>query len=212
MSARIIYLCCILLPLAGAGQKHFDFNSNCRQAYQSIIQLKLGEGMRILEAEKKRDPDNLIPFFLDNYIDFFQLFFNEDLTQYTVWKGRLDRRLELMSEGPASSPFQLFTRSVIHFQWAAIQIKFADNWSAAWDFRRSFLQSKECGEGFPDFSPAYMLSGAMEVVAGTIPDGYKWLSSMLGIRGTVTGGMRRLERFLAAGDANAELFHDEALF
>jgi tetratricopeptide (TPR) repeat protein len=202
----------LLLPLAGAGQKHFDFTSSCREAYESIIQLRLDDGKRMLEAEKKRDPDNLIPFFLDNYIDFFQLFFNEDVTQYTAWKGRSDRRLELMSEGPSSSPFQLFTRSVIHFQWAAIQIKFADNWSAAWDFRRSFLQSKQCGEEFPRFSPAFMLSGAMEVVAGTIPDGYKWLSSMLGIRGTVTGGMQRLERFLAADDPDAILFHDEALF
>lgn len=212
MSARTILWCFLLVPVLGAGQKHFDFNSNCRQAYQSIIELRLDDGMRMLEAEKKRDPDNLIPIFLDNYIDFFQLFFNEDAAQYMAWKGRLDQRLELMSQGPASSPFQLFTRSVIHFQWAAIRIKFADNWDAAWDFRRSFVQSKECGEAFPGFSPAQMLSGAMEVVAGTIPDGYKWLSSLLGIRGTVTGGMQRLDRFLATGDANAALFHDEALF
>ena len=194
------------------GEKHYDFNNNCRQAYQAIIQLRLDEGSRILEAEKKRDGNNLIPFFLDNYIDFFQLFFNEDAGQYAAWKARRDSRLELMSEGPESSPFNLFTRSVIHFQWAAIQIKFGDNWDAAWDFRRSFLQGKECMSTFPDFLPATMLTGAMEVVAGTIPDGYRWLSSLLGIRGTVTGGTQRLQHFLASEDANAQLFRDEAIF
>lgn len=212
MSVRFIQLCVLFLPVLCIGQKHFDFNNNCRAAYRSIIELRLDEGNRILEAEKKRDSNNLIPFFLDNYIDFFQLFFNEDASQYAAWKGRRDQRLELMSEGPESSPFNLFTRSVIHFQWAAIQIKFGDNWDAAWDFRRSFIQSKDCAGQFADFSPAVMVSGAMEVVAGTIPDGYKWLSSLLGIKGTVSGGMRQLEYFLDAGDANAILFRDEAIF
>src|SRR6201992_561046 len=102
---------CLLIPVLGIGQRHYDFNNNGRQSYQSMIQLKLDEGSKLLEAEKKRDPNNLIPFFLDNYIDFFQLFFNEDATQYAAWKRRRDQRLGLMSEGPESSPFNLFTRS-----------------------------------------------------------------------------------------------------
>jgi tetratricopeptide (TPR) repeat protein len=212
VSTRFIHLCVLFVPVLCIGQKHYDFNNSCRQAYQSILQLRLEEGSRLLEAEKKRDPNNLIPFFLDNYIDFFQLFFNEDAAQYARWKGRRDQRLEWMSEGPESSPFNLFTRSVIHFQWAAIQIKFGDNWDAAWDFRRSFIQSKDCAERFPGFSPSGMVSGAMEVVAGTIPDGYKWLSSLLGIKGTVSGGMHQLEHFVAGDDLYAQLFRDEAIF
>lgn len=166
----------------------------------------------MLEGEKKRDPGNLIPYFLDNYIDFFQLFFNEDARQYAAWKDRRDQRLELMSQGPEGSPWNLFTRSLIHFQWAAIQIKFGDNWDAAWDFRRSFLQTKDCASQYPSFLPASMLSGAMEVVAGTIPDGYKWLSNLLGIKGSIAGGMQKLERFLGSGDVNALLYRDEAIF
>jgi hypothetical protein len=212
LSARIAILFCLSVPLLSTGQKHYDFNDDCRQAYQAIIRLRLEEGSRLLEAEKKRDPDNLIPFFLDNYIDFFQLFFNEDAAQYGAWKGRLDKRLELMGEGPESSPFNLFTRSVIHFQWAAVQIKFGEYWDAGWNFRRSFLQSRDCEKQFPSFSPALMLSGAMQVVAGTIPDGYKWLSSLLGIRGSISGGMQQMEHFLAAADGWAELYRDEATF
>jgi tetratricopeptide (TPR) repeat protein len=209
---RIALLPCLLIPLLGVGQKHYDFNNTCRQAYQSIIELRLEEGSRLLESEKKRDPNNLIPFFLDNYIDFFQLFFNEDAGQYEAWKDRLDQRLELMSQGPESSPFHLFTRSVIHFQWAAIQIKFGNNWDAGWDFRRSFLQSRDCAKRFPGFAAATMLSGAMQVVAGTIPDGYKWLSSLLGIKGNIVNGMQQLERFLVSTDEWAGLYRDEAIF
>jgi len=209
---KLALVACLFFPILSKGQKHYEFNNTCRQAYQSIIALRLEEGSRLLEMEKKRDPDNLIPFFLDNYIDFFQLFFNEDAGQYAAWKGRLDQRLELMSQGPESSPFHLFTRSVIHFQWAAIQIKFGNNWDAGWDFRRSFLQSRDCARRFPDFPLAGMLSGAMQVVAGTIPDGYKWLSSLLGIRGNIGTGMQKLERFLTLNDEWAELYRDEATF
>lgn len=212
MSARTIILVIFLLPCLVNGQKHFDFNSNCQQAYQEIIQLKLRSGQKILDGEKQRDPNNLIPVFLENYIDFFTLFFNEDPAEYEARKGQLERRLELMSEGPESSPFNLFTRSVIHFQWAAIKVKFGYNWDAGWDFRRSFIQSKEDLQQFPSFQPAAMLSGTMQVVAGTIPEGYKWLSNLLGIKGNIKGGMQHLEHFLASSDPWAVLYRDEAIF
>jgi len=37
-----------------------------------------------LNAEKTLHPDNLIPYFLENYIDFFILFFNEDPVEYKI--------------------------------------------------------------------------------------------------------------------------------
>jgi len=201
-----------LRPACAMGEKRFDFNAQCQEAYQDIIQLKLDAGQKILDAEKKRDPDNLIPLFLENYIDFFILFFNEDPAEYQARKGMLDQRIRWMNEGPESSPFYLFTHSLIHFQWAAIKIKFGDNWDAGWEFRRSFLQSKESMKKFPSFMPAQMLSGAMEVVAGTIPDGYKWLSSLLGIKGNIKGGMDRLNNVLTSDDATSHWFRKEATF
>jgi hypothetical protein len=212
ISSRIFYLLLFLSPYWAFGQKHFDFNNNCQQAYREIIQLKLESGQRMLDAEKKRDPSNLIPAYLENYIDFFTLFFNEDPAEYQSRKEMQDKRIQWMSEGPESSPFYLFTKSVIHFQWAAIKIKFGNNWDAGWEFRRSFLQSKENQQKFPSFQPAIMLSGAMQVVAGTIPDGYKWLSGLLGIKGNMTKGMQQLEHFLSAGDQWGMLYHDEAIF
>lgn len=212
MVLRIAIVVVLSLPVAGYGQKHFDFNPGCRRAYRAIVQLRLDEGGQLLAAEKKRDPDNLIPFFLDNYIDFFRLFFNEDAAEYSAAKARLDQRLESMNEGPENSPFSLFTRSVIHFQWAAIKIKMGSSLDAGLEFRRSFLESQDCRQKFPDFGPALMVSGAMHVVAGTIPDGYRWLSNLLGIRGSVKEGMGELDQFLGMNDEWSELYRDEANF
>ncbi|HXB29941.1 MAG TPA: hypothetical protein VNW49_08990, partial [Puia sp.] len=82
----------------------FDFNAECRKAYQEIIKLKLNTGRQILETEKKAHPNNLIPYFLDNYIDFFTLFFNEDPAEYRRRKPFLEQRLAMLKKGDPASP------------------------------------------------------------------------------------------------------------
>jgi tetratricopeptide (TPR) repeat protein len=210
-SCLAIFLLALLYVPARA-QKVFDFNDRCRQAYHDIVQLKLASGQQLLNAEKAQHPNNLIPYFLENYIDFFTLFFNEDPAEYKKRLPNRDTRLELLSKGPENSPFLLFTRSVIHFQWAAIRVKFGNNWDAGWEFRRSFLQIKNNQQTFPQFTPNALYAGAMQVAAGTIPDGYKWLSNLLGINGSITKGMARVNTFLQGTDEWSALFHDEAVF
>ena len=199
---------------SGAAQipYRFDFNAECRKAYEEIIKLRLSSGKRILDSERKSDPGNLIPYFLENYIDFFTLYFNEDPAEYRRRKPSIDQRLAIMKKGDPSSPFYLFTRSVIYFQWAAVEIKFGDRWDAAWSFRRSFLIGKENLDKFPDFQPGRMLQGSMQVAAGTIPPGYQWLSKLLGIQGTIEAGMKNLEEALNSNDPYAGIFHNEASF
>lgn len=210
---KIIFLLSLLFfSISSLSQKNFDFNNNCQLAYKEIIKLKLSSGQQMLDAEKKLHPDNLIPYFLENYIDFFILFFNEDPAVYKLKENNEEKRLQLMNKGSESSPYYLFTKSVIHFQWAAIKIKFGNNWDAGWDFRRSFLQGKENQEKFPAFLPNAMLNGTMQVAAGTIPDGYKWLSNLLGIKGSIKAGMQQLEQFLAQNENAALLYREEAIF
>jgi hypothetical protein len=201
-----------MLSLSARAQKTFDFNTACRQAYKEIVQLKLESGQRLLNAEKAQHPDNLVPYFLENYIDFFTLFFNEDPAEYKKRIHKLDDRLDLMNEGPKNSPFYLYTRSVLHFQWAAIRIKFGERWDAGWEFRRSFLEAKDNLKAHPSFSPNLLYYGAMQMVTATIPDGYKWLSNLLGMKGNMKTGMQRVKQFLEGTDEWAQLFHEEAVF
>lgn len=190
----------------------YDFNLYCQQAYREIIRLKLSTGQQLLEKEKKRHPDNLIPYFLENYIDFFELFFNEDPAEFRKRIRNRAKRLDKLNTGPESSPFYLFTKSIVHFQWAAVQIKFGHNWDAGWEFRRSFLQAKACEKAFPDFYPNQLYASAMQVAAGTIPDGYQWLSNLLSIKGSISKGMAGIRTFMKRTDEWSVVFREEALF
>lgn len=190
----------------------FDFNAKCQQAYNEIIQLKLKNGQALLDEEKRNHPNNLIPYFLENYIDFFILFFNEDPDDYRKRIGNLNKRLKWMDKGPEKSPYFLFTKSVIHFQWAAVRIKFGYTWDAGWQLRRAYLQIKENMISFPTFTPNLVYNGAMQVAVGTIPEGYTWLSNLFGLKGSIKAGMKRLRIFLEYKNDLSLLFHDEAAF
>ena len=122
-----------------ARQKVYDFNPRCQQAYDAIMQLRVDAGTALLDAEKKEHPDNLIPYFLENYIDFFTLFFNEDPSVYAQRKSLRDTRLDMMEEGPESSPYYLYTQAAIRFQWGMIRVKFGEKWDAVWEIRKAFM-------------------------------------------------------------------------
>ena len=71
---------------------------------------------------------------------------------------------------------------------------------------------KDNAKKFPGFPPNQMFRGAMQVAAGTIPDGYRWLSNMMGIRGSIHSGMKELRTFLQSPDPVAMLYRNEGIF
>lgn len=197
---------------AGAQSKRFDFNTRCRQAYHDIMMMKLNSGTRLLQEEEQADPNNLAPYFLDNYADFFRLFFSADPQEYNRLKGKRDQRLAMMDQGDPGSPYYLYTKAVIHFQWAIVKIVFEEYWPAAWEFRRSYLLIKDNYRRFPAFGPNKMLLGAMQAVMGTVPDGYKWATNILGMSGSISKGMSLLKSYVNDTGTEGELFKEEAYF
>ena len=83
---------------------------------------------------------------------------------------------------------------------------------AGWDFRKAFSLLKENRKKFPSFLPNNMISGPMLVVAGTIPDAYKWLASLFGIKGSIKDGMTQMQQFINSNDPLARMFFNEASF
>jgi len=210
-----IFLTLTLLSIffsASARQKAYDFNTRCQQAYEAIMQLRIDDGKALLEAEKREHPDNLIPYFLDNYADFFPLYFNEDPAVYNAKKGLRGTRLSKMEEGPDTSPYYLYTQATIKFQWALIRIKFGERWDAGWEIRKAYQTLKDNQRKFPQFLPNSMLLGTMQTVFGSIPDGYKWVSNVLGMKGSIKDGMQTLQHFIDSNAPQAQLFRPEACY
>ncbi len=197
---------------AGSSKYYFDFNARCKQAYQAMVSLRIAEGNSLLKAELQENPDNLIPVLLANYDDCLTLLFNGDPKEYARRKASLDKRINLIEQGDESSPWYKYSLGALYFQWAAVRIRFNEYWSAGTDFRKSYGQLKENRKKFPDFRNNQVLLGTEEAIIGTIPDSYKWITSMLGMKGDVRKGTAQIVDFLGHRDASASLMREEAIF
>ena len=193
-------------------EKYYDFNATCQQAYHELTSLKIESGKALLKQEEQAHPDNLIPYFLENYADLYPLFFNEDLKEFDQKYPLKEARLSAMKLGPQDSPWYLFTQAMLQMQWAAIHIKFNEKWAAGWSVKAAFGLIKENTKKFPAFFPNKVISGPLQAAAGTIPAGYQWLSSMMGVKGNIANGMNDLQSLINSKDPTAVIFKDEALF
>lgn len=211
MRLSLLIICSFIFSFVHA-EKVFDFTLTCQQAYTQISMLKLNAGEQLVQQARKENPDNLIPEILDSYIDFYVLFFNEDPAEYDKRIQNFEDRLDKIEEGPDNSPFYNFCRTVVYMQKASVEIKFGNQWSAGWDFRKAFSLIKENRKDFPSFQLNNLIYGPMLVAAGTIPDGYKWLASIFGIKGSVKDGVAIMQQFVNSKDSLVRLFFNEASF
>jgi tetratricopeptide (TPR) repeat protein len=211
-AALIVWIFLICSGYTVQAEKTYDFNTTCQQAYQELISLKINSGKKIVTLARKQNPNNLIPDLLDSYADFLVLFFNEDAADYKRLKDQFDIRINRLAGGPKQSPYNKYSQSVVYIQKACVAVKFGEKWKAGWDFRKSFSLIKENRKSFPTFQPNNMIYGPMQVIAGTIPDSYKWLAGLFGIKGSINEGMNLLRTMLYGTDADARLFHTEAIF
>jgi tetratricopeptide (TPR) repeat protein len=174
--------------------------------------LKLATGKELIAKERLLNPDNLIPLILEGYADFFLLFFNEDPGEYGARKDNFDQRIAAFDSGPINSPYYRYGKALTYLQRAAIKIKFGERYSAGWDFKKANSLIKDNAEKYPSFQLNNMLTGPIEVVIGTVPPGYKWITSLFGMKGSISGGMQVMRNFINSNDTNARLFSNEAIF
>ena len=189
----------------------FDFNDSCRKAYNTIIALKLDEGSALLKSEEKRNPHNLIAVYLENYIDFLNVYTNDTRTLYEQLKKNKDLRLSFLIEGDIKTPYYLFTQAEVNLQWAAMDIKFGEYLNAVFEIRRAFKFLEMNQKEFPDFKPDKKSLGVLYSLLGSVPDKYKWGVNLLGMEGNIEKGMAYLSELVEYGKKNDFIYQEETV-
>ena len=206
----IAWICCC--TITANAEKVFEFNSTCQQAYQEITRLKISSARLLINKAKQQNPENLVTQALENYIDFYTLFFNEDPAEYKIYKKNIATRIEQLKSGPESSPLYRFFLGLAYMQRAGVSMRFGEKWNAGWDFKKGYGYIKDNKKEFPTFTPNDLLYGPMQAMIGTIPSGYKWIAGLFGMKGSIKNGMKTTRNFLNSPDPWARLFSNEAAF
>lgn len=192
MRKTAFILCFILLKNGASCAQNFEFNSNCKQAYQSIFKLKINEGLQHLEKEKKENPKNYMPYFIENYADFLKLYVNDNVSLYESTEPKVSARLEKLKDGKTNSPYYLYTQADVHLQWAMCKIKFGDNLSAVFEVKKAYTLLLDNQKKYPDFKPNIKSLGLLHTIFGAVPDKYKFGAKLLGLKGSIDEGLKEL--------------------
>jgi len=191
--------------------QNFDFNENCRKAYNALISLRLDEGGALLKAEEKKNADNLVAVYLENYIDFLQVYTSDTRPQYDQLKKNKDVRLSMLMAGDPSSPYYLFSQAEVNVQWAALSIKFGEYLNAIFEIRKAYKLLEENQNKFPDFKANKKTLGVLYALLGSVPDKYKWGVNLLGMEGSVEKGIGYLKELTEYGKQNDFIYHEETV-
>ena len=170
----------------------FDFNNNCKEAYQSILSLQFNHAGKLLKTEKASHPGNLIPAYLENYIDFLSVFIREDPLAFEKFRNAQEQRLDLLKKGKPGSPWYRYCLGNMRIQFAICRMKFGEYKSAALDISHANSDLKENRTLYPDFLIQNSGLGLIHVLAGIIPDNYTWVLKILGLEGNVKKGLDEL--------------------
>ncbi|MCD4697232.1 MAG: hypothetical protein K8S16_13425 [Bacteroidales bacterium] len=182
----------LIASLSGIGQYHYDFNENCRNAYSTINSLKFEEGKKLIDREKIVNPNNNIPYLLDNYIYFLTVFIGETEDDFDLFDDLKDDIIDRLKDGDESSPYYRYCLAQVYLQWAVARIKFKEYVTATFEINKAYRLLEKNREEFPEFLPNLINLGLLHTMIGTIPDNYSWVKKMVGIEGTIDQGVNEI--------------------
>ena len=209
---KLIFSIFFVLQIVTAfAQKRFEWTPALRDAYHKTTSLRFQEAEAGLASIRKNDPDNLLILHVENYLDFFRVYLNEDETEFKKLEKNKDQRIErIEKEGDKNSPYYLYLLADIRLQWSLARLKFEQYSSAFFETNKAFKLLTENAEKYPQFMPNKKDLGILHAMTGTIPGGYKWavewLSSM---EGTIDEGRGELEEVVAYARQHDFIYEQE---
>ncbi|MEE1885316.1 tetratricopeptide repeat protein [Pedobacter flavus] len=192
---------------------HFDFNANCKSAFEAIFDLRLNDAKAIVAKEKRLNPNNGITILLDNYIDYFTILTSDSKSDFDRLKGLKTGRLEALEGMDKNSPYYLFAQAEVNLQWGMLKSRFQEYFSSGLDIKRANTLLTTNAKKFPQFLPNRKSLGLINVIFGAIPPNLKGVFSTIGIRGDVNVGIQTLEALMKTmPNSEYQFFTDELVF
>ena len=182
----------------------YDFNENCINAFNKILCLRFEEGENLISIEKSKHPDNLIPYYIESYIDFITLMIGEDKDDYKNLKSQRDEKIGKLQHGDKSSPFYRYCLADVYMQWAMARFKFNDIIGCALDAKKAYGLLVENNKLFPSFIPNSKGLGLFHAGFGLAPEEAKWFMQIVSLEGTVEQGINEMKSVMEASFNNRE--------
>ncbi len=209
---RKLRYCCFLLLLAGPllAAGYFEYTPLARSAYEQILSLRFDDARRQISQLRQAEPENLVAVHLENYLDFFTIYIQEDEAIFNRLESREEAHLQLIREGDSESPYYLFIQADIRLHWALIRLRFEEYFTAFLSVNKAFKLLERNQRKFPNFLPNLKDLGILHAAVGTIPESYLWgIKLVSSLNGTIDQGKQEIETVLAKAQNSDFIFEAE---
>ncbi len=183
MMQKRLPLLIMLLALSGSKllAANYEYNSRCTTALEHVLALRLDDARKLIELERKENKDNLLPYYIENTIDFITIYIHEEEDEFKLLEKRKEERIDAIRRGNPNLPYYNYLQAEIHIQWAFSRLKFEEYLTAFTEVKKAYGLLSDVRKEHPDFTPALKSMGMLHALFGAIPDQYKWGANMLGL-------------------------------
>lgn len=210
MKTLLPLLTFLLLLCPEVWANRFDYTPEAERIYEKILSLRFREATVLIEQLKKDDPSNLVVYHLEDYIDFFTVYINENKAEFERLEKNRDIRLNAIRKGNPDSPYYLYLQADIRLHWALARLKFDGYATAFFEVNKAYKLLVENEKKFPDFIANKKDLGILHALVGTIPDNYRWAIEMFSsLQGTVEQGQKELRQVMQYAQKNDFIFEKE---
>lgn len=192
------YLLLVFICFSLNANANFDFNANCIKAYKEIFGLRLNAARILIDSEKKRNPQNAVPYLLDNYVDYFDILTTESKSAFDRLKNNRSPRIDRIANDDKNSPYYLFAQAEVHLQWSLVHGLFQEYFTSSVELNKAYRLLQDNAKKFPAFLPNQKDMGIINAVLGSLPESIKRTISVIGLKGNSQNGVKMLENLLVA--------------
>jgi len=209
---RTLILSIFLLSSQTLHTQQFDLSSGIREAYTHIINLQLDQAQLELDELKINEPENLLVYQIENYIDFFRIFISEDKDLFERLEKNRAYRLRKIKTGDDESPYYRFAQAEIHLQWVLARSKFYDgkgipDLKLVSDLNKAYRLLEENKKLFPDFVENYKSLSVLHALGSYLPS---FAQKLLNVNGSLQLGLDEIRELITTKENSEYLFLQEA--
>ncbi len=203
---KVVWLLFVgLLPLRlFAG---YSFDSHNTQAYRELMSLRLDKVPVLLQKSLEQDSENGITLYLSNLYQVAQILISEDKTIYQSQLKNEDALLKRLQSLDKNSPYYLFVLSEVRLQNGLAKLKMGDDFAALSSLQKAYSLTIENSKKYPEFVPTLRSLGLYQSVLGSVPQSYRWITSLIGFKGRdfdTQQGRKNLETVAKSGTIFAQ--------
>lgn len=200
---RNIILIIFIINSSLSGQGYFETTEDIRDAYELAFSLDRDLAEKKIKYIKENDPDNLLVYHIENYLDFLEIFISEDEDRFKELERNKDIRLKEIKTGDPQSPYYRFSQAEINLQWALARLKFNQRFKASRELLNANLLLEENVALFPDFKYSFKSLSIIHVLAKSIPG---IIRTIFSIRGSISLGTEEIK------DLYETTLHEDVMF